>query len=55
MDNNNISMLILNKLSDEQLIQLALDFDNEFIALDSVLRKVTGEIYNKPPENVTLM
>lgn len=45
----------LSNLSDNDLIQLALDFDNMFIPLDSILRRVTSEIYVVEVEKVNVM
>lgn len=55
MNKENVITKALFNLSDNDLIQLALDFDNVFIPLDSILRKVTSEIYDIEVGNVSVM
>lgn len=55
MNKENVMTKALFNLSDNDLIQLALDFDNIFIPLDSILRKVTSEIYDVELGNVSVM
>lgn len=55
MNKENVMTKVLFNLSDNDLIQLALDFDNVFIPLDSILRKVTSEIYDVELGNVSVM
>lgn len=55
MNKENVMTKALFNLSDNDLIQLALDFDNVFIPLDSILRKVTSEIYDVELGNVSVM
>lgn len=55
MNKENVMTKALFNLSDNDLIQLALDFDNVFIPLDSILRKVTSEIYDIEVGNVSVM
>lgn len=55
MNKENIMTKALFNLSDNDLIQLALDFDNVFIPLDSILRRVTSEIYDVEVGNVSVM
>ena len=55
MNKENVMIKALFNLSDNDLIQLALDFDNVFIPLDSILRRVTSEIYDVEVGNVSVM
>lgn len=55
MNKEDIITKALSNLSDNDLIQLALDFDNMYIPLDSILRRVASEIYVVEVERVSVM
>lgn len=55
MNKEDIMTKALSNLSDNDLIQLALDFDNMYIPLDSILRRVASEIYAVEVERVSVM
>lgn len=54
MNKENVMTKALFNLSDNDLIQLALDFDNMYIPLDSILRRVASEIYAVEVERVSV-
>jgi hypothetical protein len=45
---------VLNGLSDEEIIQIVREFDNQTIAEDALIRTVTGKVFDVKTDKTTM-